>query len=83
MEAATLHCSDTFISVKRNRQFVFLASSKPFLLSLHASSESLGEKSQFVDKSGFQFLMKMQKGASKQAVALSGSEKGSILTRKL
>jgi len=59
-----------------------LVSCKPFLSSLHTSSESLGEKSPPVDEGGFQFLMKMQRGAPKQRVTLSGSETGSILVIK-
>lgn len=39
------------------------------------------KKSQPVDESGVQFLMKMQRGASKQRLPLSGSEKGSIPLR--
>ena len=78
-----LHIAQTLSFLLKGTGSLFsLANCKPFLLSLHTSSESLGEKSQPIDESGFPFLTKMQKGASKQRVTLSGSEKGSILIRK-
>lgn len=48
----------------------FLLKGAGSLFSSASCSESLGEKSQPVDESGVQFLMKMQRGASKQRLTL-------------